>query len=53
MFRRGLIIFFSTLLVEICLHAQDAPPSIVVEGVPAVPAEFRVRMNQYEHACGG
>jgi dipeptidyl aminopeptidase/acylaminoacyl peptidase len=29
------------------LRAQEAPPSIVAEGVPAVPAELRARMNQY------
>jgi len=29
------------------LAAQEAPPSIVAEGVPPVPAELRARMNQY------
>ena len=46
-FRRLMAILFATLLATICLCGQDAPPSIVAEGVPAVPAELRARMNQY------
>jgi dipeptidyl aminopeptidase/acylaminoacyl peptidase len=38
---------FVALLVSSWLCAQEPPPSIVVEGVPPVPAELRARMNQY------
>ncbi len=37
-----LLIFSALLLV-----GQEVPPSIVADGVPAVPAELRTRMNQY------
>ena len=49
MFNRRLLKFLclSGLILGVWLHAQDAPPSIVAESVPAVPAELRARMNQY------
>ncbi len=34
------------LLATTCLRAQ-APPSIVAENVPPIPAELKARMNQY------
>ncbi len=37
----------AALAASVWLRAQDTPPNIVAEGVPAVPAELRSRMNQY------
>ena len=34
-------------LTVVPLAGQDTPPSIAAEGVPAVPAELRARMNRY------
>lgn len=41
----------AALLVTTCLRAQ-VPPSIVAEGVPAIPAELKARMNQYLNTRG-
>ena len=40
-------LFFAVLAMAAWLRAQDLPPSIVAESVPAVPADLRARMNQY------
>ena len=41
------LLCFGLLMLGAWLRAQDSLPSIVAEGVPAVPAALRVRMNQY------
>lgn len=41
------LLCFGLLTMGAWLRAQDTPPSIVAQGVPAVPAELRARMNQY------
>lgn len=45
--RHGKTALLAVLLMAVWVEAQGPPPSIVAEGVPAVPAELRARMNQY------
>ncbi len=45
--RQCKIVMLAVFLVASLASAQDAPPNIVAEGVPAVPSELRERMNQY------
>jgi dipeptidyl aminopeptidase/acylaminoacyl peptidase len=41
------VLFFVLLLVTNLALAQGPPPNIVAEGIPPVPVELKVRMNQY------
>ncbi len=45
--RHGKTALLAVLLMAVWVEAQGPPPSIVAEGVSAVPAELRGRMNQY------
>lgn len=45
--RRCKILLLAFSLAAGWIQAQEVPPSIVAEGVPAVPSELCERMNQY------
>ncbi len=45
--RRRKILLTAVLLTAAWVQAQEIPPNIVAEGVPAIPSELRERMNQY------
>lgn len=45
--RQWKVMLLAVVLTTAWARTQEMPPSIVAQGVPAVPAELRARLNQY------
>ncbi|MBI1984383.1 MAG: PD40 domain-containing protein, partial [Acidobacteria bacterium] len=45
--RRCKVLLLAVFVMVSLASAQETPPSIVADGIPAVPSDLRQRMNQY------